>query len=132
MSKHHRRSFWYINSNNLFGWEMMKKLPYKDFKYSATSLDDILNTPDDIDRGFYMVYNVDYNDICKDKTKQLEIMPLKITINDNELDCRQKEKGIARTEKLISDQNNKTEYMVHYRMFKFHVKMGVKETKYIE
>ena len=31
-------------------------------------------------------------------------------------------------EELILDQNNKTEYMVHYRMLKFYVKMGVKVT----
>ena len=33
------------------------------------------------------------------------------------------------TEKLTLDQNNKTEYMVLYRMLKFHNKMGVKINK---
>ena len=42
---------------------------------------------------------------------------------------REREKGKTKTEKLILDQNNKTEYMVHYRMLKFYVKMGVKITK---
>ena len=31
--------------------------------------------------------------------------------------------------KLNLDQNNKTEYMVHYRMLNFYVKMGVKVTQ---
>ena len=35
----------------------------------------------------------------------------------------------TKTENLILDQNNKTEYMVHYRMLKLYVKMGVKVTK---
>ena len=63
-------------------------------------------------------------------------MPNKRKINDNELGCREREKSKARSgkllhrsEKLILDQNNKTEYMVHYRMLKFYVKMGVKVTK---
>ena len=63
-------------------------------------------------------------------------MPNKRKINDNELGYRQREKSKARSgkllhrsEKLILDQNNKTEYMVHYRMLKFYVKMGVKVTK---
>ena len=43
-------------------------------------------------------------------------MPNKRKINDNELGCREREKTTARTEKLILDQNNKTEYMVHYRI----------------
>ena len=55
-------------------------------------------------------------------------MPDKRKINDNELGYREREKGKTKTEKLIIDQNNKTEYMVHYRMLKFYVKMGVKVT----
>ena len=50
-------------------------------------------------------------------------------INDNELAYREREKGKTKTEKLILDQNNKTQYMVHYRMLKFYVKMGLKVTK---
>ena len=42
---------------------------------------------------------------------------------------REREKGKTKTEKLISGQNNKTEYMVHYRMLEFYVEMGVKVTK---
>ena len=63
-------------------------------------------------------------------------MPNKRKINDNELGCREKEKSkersgklLHRSENLTLDQNNKTEYMVHYRMLKFYVKMGVKLTK---
>ena len=56
-------------------------------------------------------------------------MPDKRKINDNELGYREREKGKTKTEKLILDRNNKTENMVHYRMLKFYVKMGVKVTK---
>ena len=56
-------------------------------------------------------------------------MPNKRKINDHELGYREREKSKTKTEKLISDQNNKTEYMVHYRMLKFYVKMGVKVDK---
>ena len=47
---------------------MMQKLTYKDFRYSTTSLAVILNTPDDSDYGYYFVFDIDYNYICKDKT----------------------------------------------------------------
>ena len=66
---------------------------------------------------------------CEDRTEQLALMPNKRKINDNELGYRERETGKTRTEKLILDQNNKTEYMVHYRLLKFYVKMGVKVTK---
>ena len=56
-------------------------------------------------------------------------MPNKRKKNDNELGYREREKGKTKTEKPIVDQNNKTEYMVLYRMLKFYVKMVVKVTK---
>ena len=56
-------------------------------------------------------------------------MANKRKINDIELGYRERDGGNARSEKLILDQNNKTEYMVHYGMLKFYVKMGVKVTK---
>ena len=59
-------------------------------------------------------------------------MTNKRKINDNELCYRKREKRRARTEKLILDQSNKTEYMLHYRMWKSYVKMGVKVLKLIE
>ena len=123
---------------------MMQKLPYKDFEFITTTtldppsgfLDVILNTPDDSDHGYYIVCDIDYTNECKAKTEQLALTTNKRKINDNELRYRQREKSKARSgkllhrsEKLILDQNNKTEYMVHYRMLKFYVKMGVKVTK---
>ena len=56
-------------------------------------------------------------------------MPNQRTINDNELGYRERDGCKARSEKLILDQNNKTEYMVLYRMLKFYVKMGLTVTK---
>ena len=88
-----------------------------------------MNTPDDSDHGYYIVCDIDYTNECKERTEQLAPMPNKRKINDNELGYRERDGGKARSEKLILDQNNKLEYMVHYRMLKFYVKMGVKVTK---
>ena len=49
------RNIWYIDADNLYGYAMMQKLPYKDFIYITTSLDIILNTPDDSDHGYYIL-----------------------------------------------------------------------------
>ena len=56
-------------------------------------------------------------------------MPNKRKINNNEMGYLEREKGKTIIEKFNLNQNNKTEYMVHYRMLKFYVKMGVKVTK---
>ena len=44
MAEHHRRSIWYRDANNLYGYAMMQKLPYKDFQCTTTTttLDTIL------------------------------------------------------------------------------------------
>ena len=44
-----QRSIWYIDANNLYGYALMQKLPYKDFEYSNAILDKVLNTSDDSD-----------------------------------------------------------------------------------
>ena len=59
-------------------------------------------------------------------------MPLKTKISDSNSGYAKREKGRARTQKLILNQNIKYENMVHYRILKFYVKIGVKVKKYIE
>ena len=145
------RNIWYKDANNLYGFAMMRKLPYKDFEFiTTTTLDVILNTPDNSDHGYYIVCDIDYTNECKERTEQLALMPNKRKINDNELGylrssfTDQERDGVKarsekrlhrsgkllyRSEKLILDQNNKTENMFHYKMLKFYVTMGVKVTK---
>ena len=74
---HSNRSIWYLNANNLCGYAMMQKLPYKDFEYSFKSLDAILNTADDSDHGYYIVCDINYTSSCKERTEQLAIRPNK-------------------------------------------------------
>ena len=98
------KTIWYIDANNLYGYAMMQKLPYKDFEFiTTTTLDVVLNTPDDSDHGYYIVCDIDYTNECKERTEQLALMPNKRKINDNELGYRQREKSKARSEKLILD-----------------------------
>ena len=101
---------------------------YKDFKHITITLDEIFNTTDDSDLGYYIVWDFDYTNSCKDRKDHLALMPDKKKINDNELGYRERDGGKARSKKLIF-QNNETEYMVHYKMSKFYVKMGVKVIK---
>ena len=48
---------------------MMQKLPYWDFIYTTLFLDKIISTPDDSDHVYYITCNVEYFDICKDRTE---------------------------------------------------------------
>ena len=63
------KSIWYIDANNLYGFAMMQKLPYKDFQFTTTTLDAILNTPDDSYHGYYVVCDIDYTNECKERNR---------------------------------------------------------------
>ena len=71
------RNIWYIDANNLYGYAVMQKLPYKDFIYTNTPLDEIIKTPDDSDHGYYIVCDINYTNECKDRTEQLALKPNK-------------------------------------------------------
>ena len=99
------KTIWYMDANNLYGYAMMQKLPYKDFEFITTTtldppsgfLDVILNTPDDSDHGYYIVCDIDYTNECKERTEQLALMPNKRKINDNELGYRQRKKSKSKS-----------------------------------
>ena len=45
----------YIDANNLYGHSMSQFLPYDEIKFDNTvKLEDILNTPDDSDFGYFI------------------------------------------------------------------------------
>ena len=93
------KTLWYKDANNLYGYAMMQKLPYKDLEYYSTSLDEwettlqrILNTPDDSDHGYCIVCAINCTNSCKDRREQLALMPNKRKINDNELGYIERER----------------------------------------
>ena len=116
MMKHDRRSIWYIDANNLYGYAIMQKRPYKDFEFNTTTtttldtrsgfLDIILNTPDDSDHGCFIVCDIDFTNSCKDRTEQLALMPNKRKINENELGYRERGKSKARSGNCFTDPRN--------------------------
>ena len=55
-----QRSLWYIDANNLYGYALMQKLPYKDFEYSNATLDKVLSTSDDSDYGYLLICDLKY------------------------------------------------------------------------
>ena len=60
----------YIDANNLYGWAMSQYLPYDDIKFDNNiKLEDILNTPDDSEIGYFVEVDLKYPDNIKEKTK---------------------------------------------------------------
>ena len=94
----------YTDANNLNGYALMQKLPYKEFSFVNISLDIVLNTSDDSDS----------TDKCKEYTRLYQILPLKRKIALGYCD-----RDTSKSSKLMLDQYYKQEYPIHYRMLKF-------------
>ena len=60
-----QRSIWYIAANDLYGYALMQKLPYKDLSFTNTTLEEISNTPDDRDYGYWLICDLEYTNECK-------------------------------------------------------------------
>ena len=59
----------YIDANNLYGHSKSEPLPYDEIKFDNTvKLEDILNTPDDSDIGYFIEAGLTYPDYIKKKT----------------------------------------------------------------
>ena len=104
-------------------------LPYDDIKFDNNiKLEDILNTPDDSEIGYFVEVDLIYPDSIKEKTKNFPFCPMsKYSPQDKFSDYMNEIKPDSYTQsrKLICDWTNKKNYLIHYRMLKFYVKYGM-------
>ena len=125
----------YMDATNLYGHSMSQFLPYDEIemwhghpdKY-WNWLDEILNTPDDSEIGyFFEVYPKHPNDI-KEKTRYFPFCPENKKIDPNKYNEYMnsiKPENYTKSKKLICDWTDKKKYLIHYRMLKFYVRHGM-------
>ena len=137
----------YIDANNLYGHSMSEPLPCDEIKFdNNVKLEDILNTPDDNDIGYFVEVDLKYPDNIKEKTKNFPFAPVNKKINPDNFNDYMKEikpDTYIQTKKLICDWSDKKNYLVHYRIIKFYVwhgmivekvhnKISFKQSKWLE
>ena len=85
--------------------------------------EDILNTPDDCEYGYFIECDLEYPAEIKEKTENFPLCPYQ-TKADPDLfsGCMNsvKQPNYKPTEKLMCDLTNKEKYLMHYRMFVLH------------
>ena len=75
----------YLDANNLYGHSMSESLLYDEIKFDRdVKLEDILNTPDDSDIGYFIEVDLNYSDNIKEKTKNLPYAPVIKKINSDD------------------------------------------------
>jgi hypothetical protein len=124
----------YIDANNLYGWAMCQMLPYKDIKWADINkikLDDILNTSDDSETGYFIECDLIFprGEIHK-KLKQFPPCPESRAPNENLFSDYQKklmkENGAnTKNTKLIPHLEDHISYVLHYKNLKFIHNLGV-------
>ena len=94
--------------------------------------EDILNTPDDNEFGYFIECDMLYPAEIKENPENFPLCPYQTKADPNlfsEYMNSVKQPNYKPTEKLMCDLTNKYNYMTHYRMFKFYTNLGMKVTK---
>ena len=125
----------YMDATNLYGHSMSQFLPYDEIEMWHGDpdkywnwLDEILNTPDDNEIGYFLEVDLKYRDNIKEKTKNFPFCPKNKKIDPdkyNDYMKKIKPKNYTKSKKLICDWTDKKKYLIHYRMLKFYVKHGM-------
>ena len=119
----------YVDSNNLYGHSMSEPLPYDEIKFiNNFKLEDILNTSDDSDIGYFIEVDLIYPNNIKQKTKNFPFAPMNKKINPDNFNDYMKEikpDTNIQPSKLICDWSDKKNYLIHYRLLKFYIRHGM-------
>jgi hypothetical protein len=101
----------YFDANNLYGLALSDFLPTGDFEliddpHDIAQLGDIMNLPDDGEKGYFFLVDVKYPEHLHDKHNDLPFLPEKMAPPG------------AKQEKLLTTLYDKKNYLVHYRSLK--------------
>ena len=119
----------YVDAANLYGHSMSEPVPYDEIKFdNNVTLENISNTPDDSDIGYFVEVDLIYPDNIKKRTKIFPFAPVNKKINFDDISDYMKEirpDTYTKNKKLICDWSDKKNYLVHYRMLKFYLRHGM-------
>lgn len=132
----------YLDANNLYGGAMRRKLPVGDFKWEDQSSNDKIrewikdNKQEEIDdRGYIFEVDLKYPKKLHQDHNDYPLAPEKMPATSEMLSPYQTDmiKNLqlnnVECDKLIPNLNNKTKYVIHYRLLKLYLQLGLKITK---
>ena len=108
----------YLDTNNLYGWGMSQKLPYKNFRWideaKLVNFDpSLINTEDDT--SYILQVDLEYPKELHKAHNDYPLAPENITIN--------------KVDKLTPNLFNKTKYILHLKNLQLYLNLGLKLTK---
>ena len=125
----------YMDATNLYGHSMNQMLPYDETEMwhghpdlYMNWFEEILNTPDGSDVGYFVELDLRYPDKIKEKTKSFPFCPENKIIDKDKYNDNMKKikpKNYIKSKKINCDWTDKKINLVHYRIFKFYVRHGM-------
>ena len=111
----------YLDANNLYGWAMAQKLPYKDFRWLKPKEIDRLNNGyatlahADGEYGYIVEVDLEYPTHLHDSHNSYPLAPESLKI--------------GKVEKLVPNLRNKNRYVLHLANLQLYLDLGMKLTK---
>ena len=113
----------YLDANHLYCLSMSEPLLYDENKFDRDiKSEDILNTPDDSDIGYFIEVDSKYLDNIKEKTKNFTFALMNKKIDPDDVSDYMKAiipDTYTQNKKIICDWSDKKNYLIHYRMLNF-------------
>ena len=148
-----------VDANNLYGGVMQThKLPARHFETigvrnernnqeneveNSRSIEEILGTPDDSDYSYIVEIDLKYPQLLHESHRDYPLAPTKEVVQKDWLSRYQTNiskqmknnencgTAIGKVKKLLQALHDKTHYIIHYKLLKLYVKLGLIVTKLI-
>ena len=124
----------YWDANNLYGWAMSQKLPFKDLKFDTeVTIEEILKTGDESDIGYIIECDLEYPIELHNLHNDYPLAVENTSFNDSPYMKEYALKNNINTKnkcnKLIPNLYDKKKYVLHYRNLQLYVSLGLKVKK---
>ena len=126
-----------LDFNNLYGGVMSNGyFPTGDYEWVDITTDELLNTPDDNETGYRVEATIEYPDNLHDEHADFPLAPHTGCIQEKWLSEYQlhllRENDLdhnSKAQKLLQTFFTKENYVMHYRVLKLYVQLGLKISK---
>ena len=134
----------YWDENNLYGGALRELLPCADFKWMERRDFEALdwtNINTDGEYGYTLKLDLEYPENIHDKTQDFPLAPEPAVITEDMItpfmrqqwtrlcELREQPDSFTEMKKLLMTCRDKKEYVVHFKLLKFYLKMGMRITR---
>jgi hypothetical protein len=127
----------YLDANNLYGYAMIRKLPYGGFEWvNNVDVNYVKNFDSNGEDGIFVKCDIEYPEELHDLHNEYPLAPESRVINKEELSPYQvnqivihKEKHNDKIKKLVPNLYHKKEYVCHIKNLQYYISKGLKITK---